>query len=110
MGSATPLDVWAVALIPRSGIESLVVPSAALSVADLEPSAILATRAAMNARMPSSLERIAMLATDTPDAVFWSALEARRWNAVAPLAICVVGIAVSNSMILKKMLQALLCD
>ena len=38
-----------------------------------------------------------------------SALEARRWNAVAPLVICVVGIAVSNSMVLMKTLQALLC-
>ncbi len=39
-----------------------------------------------------------------------SVLEARRWNAVAPLVICVVGIAVSNSMILVKTLQALLGD
>lgn len=39
-----------------------------------------------------------------------SVLEARKWNAVAPLVICVVGIAVSNSMVLVKTLQALLGD
>lgn len=39
-----------------------------------------------------------------------SVLEARRWNAVAPLIICVVGIAVSNSLVLVKTLQALLGD
>jgi len=39
-----------------------------------------------------------------------SVLEARRWNAVAPLVICVVGIAVSNSMVLIKTLRALLCN
>jgi len=37
-----------------------------------------------------------------------SVLEARGWNAVVPLAICVVGIAVSNWMVLMKTLQALL--
>jgi hypothetical protein len=39
-----------------------------------------------------------------------SVLEARRWNAVVPLVICVVGVAVSNSLVLVKTLQALLGD
>ena len=37
-----------------------------------------------------------------------SVLEERGWNAVVPLVICVVGIAVSNAMVLVKTLQALL--
>jgi hypothetical protein len=37
-----------------------------------------------------------------------SVLEARRWTAVAPLVICVVGVAVSNWLVLAKTLQALL--
>jgi len=39
-----------------------------------------------------------------------SALEARRWNAVAPLVICTVGVALSNWIVLVKTLQALLGD
>ena len=37
-----------------------------------------------------------------------SVLEARRWNAAVPLVICVVGVAISNWMVLVKTLQALL--
>jgi len=37
-----------------------------------------------------------------------SVLEARRWNAVVPLVICVAGVAVSNSMVLVETLRALL--
>jgi hypothetical protein len=37
-----------------------------------------------------------------------SAVEARKWNSLAPLVIAVLGVAVSNSLVLSKTLAALL--
>jgi CHASE2 domain-containing sensor protein len=39
-----------------------------------------------------------------------SAIEERKWNSVIPLTIAVVGVAISNWIVLSKTLQALLGD